>query len=125
MQDPTGLPEGPLREELGLLCASFSHSVADTLRVKTARAVKAVPGARALVVAGGVAANSMVRAMAAALAAERDLRLLLPSTGLCTDNAAMVAYTGELLARQGLCHGWDLEAIPRGRAVPDDYLRCV
>jgi N6-L-threonylcarbamoyladenine synthase len=47
---------------------------------------------------------------------------LAPSPALCTDNGAMIAFLGELLAEQGLRHGLSLEAIPRGRAVPDDYI---
>jgi N6-L-threonylcarbamoyladenine synthase len=45
---------------------------------------------------------------------------LLPPPYLCTDNGAMIAYAGELLTRHGLCHDLDMEAVPRGVAVPDD-----
>jgi N6-L-threonylcarbamoyladenine synthase len=78
---------------------------------------------RALIVAGGVAANSRVRSMAGEVAASHGLDLLLPSPSLCTDNAAMVAYAGSLLLDAGLEHGMDLDAVPRGRAIPYDYLQ--
>ena len=42
------------------LCASFNHAVAETLRIKVERALKRNPEVRALVTAGGVAANSLV-----------------------------------------------------------------
>ncbi len=103
------------------LCASFNHAVAETLRIKTERALKRNPGVRALVTAGGVAANSLVRGTMATVAEKSNLPLLIPSLELCTDNGAMIAYTGECLFLAGLRHGFDLEAIPRGRPVPWDY----
>jgi len=108
--------------ELAMVCASLNHSVADTLRVKTQRALKAEGGrgVRALVVAGGVAANSMLRRSMQELAESRGLALFMPSLPLCTDNAAMIAYAGECRVLAGECHGLDLEAVPRGRRVPED-----
>ena len=54
---------------------------------------------------------------------KRAGRLLLPPPHLCTDNGAMIAYTGELLARHGFRHDLDMEAVPRGVGVPDDLRR--
>jgi N6-L-threonylcarbamoyladenine synthase len=48
-------------------------------------------GARTICLAGGVAANSALRARAAAAAEEDGLAVYLPSREMCTDNAAMVA----------------------------------
>jgi N6-L-threonylcarbamoyladenine synthase len=107
--------------ELALVCASLAWSIADTLRVKLERALALHPEVRAVIVAGGVAANSRVRSMARGVADRHGLELILPSPGLCTDNAAMIAYTGELLLESGLEHGMDLDAVPRGRPIPDDY----
>lgn len=76
---------------------------------------------RALVAAGGVAANSYVRAALTDLARRAGLPLLLPSPALCTDNGVMVAHAGWRLASLGLGHGLALEAIPRGRTIPDDF----
>lgn len=109
-------------DELRRVCASLNWAVADTLRIKVERALEAMGGARCLVVAGGVAANSMIRAAMAELARERDLPLRMPPPSLCTDNADMVAMAGQLLFERGLAHGLDLEAVPRGRAVPLDFL---
>lgn len=108
-------------EELSLLAASFNHAVAESLRIKTARALDREPGIRSLVVAGGVAANSHVRAYLGQEARRRGLAAHLPSLRLCTDNAAMVAHAGWLALREGFSHGLDLESVPRGRAVPCDW----
>ncbi len=76
---------------------------------------------RALVAAGGVAANSYVREALGDLSRRAGLPLLLPSPALCTDNGIMVAHAGWQLASLGLGHGLALEAIPRGRSIPDDF----
>uniref|UniRef100_B8DJN8 tRNA N6-adenosine threonylcarbamoyltransferase n=1 Tax=Nitratidesulfovibrio vulgaris (strain DSM 19637 / Miyazaki F) TaxID=883 RepID=B8DJN8_NITV9 len=79
------------------------------------------PPVRALVAAGGVAANSYVREALGDLARRAGLPLLLPSPALCTDNGIMVAHAGWQLASLGLGHDLALEAIPRGRSIPDDF----
>ena len=113
----------PNPEQLALLCASFNWAVADTLRIKVERALERERGLRSLIVAGGVAANSHVRAAMAAVAAARGLVGVLPRPALCTDNAAMIAHAGWLALREGWRHGLDLESIPRGRPVPVDWTR--
>ncbi|MFW6216608.1 MAG: tRNA (adenosine(37)-N6)-threonylcarbamoyltransferase complex transferase subunit TsaD [Desulfohalobiaceae bacterium] len=116
-------PETLARENPGLAdaCASFNYSVAKALKIKVQRALGSNPDIRGLVVAGGVAANSWIRKAMQELARDKELCLYLPSLGLCTDNAAMVAYTGWLYAARGLEHGLELEAVPRGRQIPWDY----
>jgi N6-L-threonylcarbamoyladenine synthase len=115
-----GLMDNP---ELAEICASFNWAVADTLRVKVERALKRTPGVRALVAAGGVAANGMIRETLTLLAEEHGIDMILPESWLCTDNGAMVAMAGEVLHKAGLRHGMDLDAVPRGRQVPWDYRR--
>jgi N6-L-threonylcarbamoyladenine synthase len=119
------LPEGRVapNPELGLYCASVNWAVADTLRIKTERALSAHPRVRALIVAGGVAANTMVRRAMAELAQKAGVELIIPEPGFCTDNAAMIANLGSVLAWEGFSHGLDLAAVPRGCPVPFDYLR--
>ena len=112
---------GDKRAELACLCASFNWSVADTLRIKVERALKRVGPVQSLIVAGGVAANSMVRKVMGTVAEENGLVLTLPDLALCTDNGSMIAYAGWRLADAGYGHGLDLEAIPRGRVVPLDW----
>jgi N6-L-threonylcarbamoyladenine synthase len=70
--------------------------------VLTAKAVAACRqnGVADLIIGGGVAANSRLRALAAERCAAAGVRLRVPRPGLCTDNGAMVAALGaELLAR--------------------------
>lgn len=123
MADPAAIDmlSGEKRRHLSKVCASFNWSVADTLRIKVERALKKVRPVKSLVVAGGVAANSMVRETMARVARESKIQLTLPDLSLCTDNGAMIAYAGSLLAENGLFHDLGLEAIPRGRVVPLDW----
>src|SRR5437870_1846429 len=91
-----GVPQG---QELKDLCASFQEAVCDAL---TLRAMRAARTARlpALVVCGGVAANSRLRALAAERAGAEGIALHLPSPRLCTDNGALIAMAGaQRLAR--------------------------
>jgi len=105
------------------MCASVNLSVVESLCAKVERALCRFPAIHSLILAGGVAANSLLRTRAAQLMEGRTGRLLLPPPHLCTDNAAMIAYTGELLTRHGLGHDLDMEAIPKGVCVPDDLLQ--
>lgn len=113
---------GEKREKLATMCASFNWSVADTLRIKVERALKKTRGVKSLIVAGGVAANSMLRETMTRLATAKGLQLVLPDLSLCTDNGSMIAYAGSLLAEAGYRHDLSLEAIPRGRVVPNDWI---
>lgn len=104
-------------------CASFNLAVVDTLCAKAERALDRQPDLRTLVLAGGVAANSLLRERVCALMQRRGGRALVPGPQLCTDNAAMIAHAGWLLGREGFYHDLRVEAIPRGKALPDDMLQ--
>lgn len=116
---PLPSPEAAPRE-LRDFCASFNEAVVDTLCVKLVRALRQNPDIRTLVVAGGVAANSLLRQRADELMRERGGRCLIPPPDLCTDNAVMTAHAGWLLGKAGYRHGLDMETIPRGKKIPDD-----
>jgi N6-L-threonylcarbamoyladenine synthase len=75
------------------IAASFQQAVIDCLVDRT-RLALARSGAPALVVAGGVAANTPIRTALAALAVEHGRRFSVPPAWLCTDNAAMIAWAG-------------------------------
>ncbi len=72
------------------VAASFQAAVVDQLVDKLARAADEA-GATTLVLGGGVAANSTLRARVATLAADTGRSVFLPPATLCTDNAAMIA----------------------------------
>jgi N6-L-threonylcarbamoyladenine synthase len=107
--------------EIAEFCASFNYCVAMTLYKKVSRALQRSLQVQALILAGGVAANSMLRGMMSQLASEFSIRLILPRLELCTDNGSMVAYTGMCYAEKGYCHDLSVEAIPRGKTIPWDY----
>jgi N6-L-threonylcarbamoyladenine synthase len=71
------------------VAASFQKSVVEALLAKAMRAVDST-GARSFCLAGGVAANSLLRARAEDSCRERGVRCFLPSRAMCTDNAAMI-----------------------------------
>ncbi|MBA2625747.1 MAG: tRNA (adenosine(37)-N6)-threonylcarbamoyltransferase complex transferase subunit TsaD [Acidimicrobiia bacterium] len=75
------------------VAASFQAAVVDVLLAKGRRAAEEV-SAQGLCLAGGVAANSLLRERWLDACTETGLRCFLPSRSLCTDNAAMVAAAG-------------------------------
>ena len=75
------------------VAASFQAAVVDVLVAKARRAAAEV-GATGLCLAGGVAANSLLRERWLDACTEDSLRCFLPSRSMCTDNAAMVAAAG-------------------------------
>jgi N6-L-threonylcarbamoyladenine synthase len=93
------------------VAASFQEAVADVL---TRKAVKACQqhGVTDLVIGGGVAANSRLRALAADRCEQAGLRLRVPRPGLCTDNGAMVAALGSAIVSAGIA--------PSSLAIPAD-----
>jgi len=82
------------------VAASFQEAVVDVLTAKAVRAAKD-NGVDYLVLGGGVAANSRLRALAQQRCEAAGLRLRVPRPGLCTDNGAMVAALGAQLVRHG------------------------
>ena len=82
------------------VAASFQESVVDVLMLKAIAACKE-SGIDSLVIAGGVAANSRLRAVASERCEKAGIRLRIPSPALCTDNGAMVAALGSLMVAAG------------------------
>ncbi|MEA3076724.1 MAG: tRNA N6-adenosine threonylcarbamoyltransferase [Actinomycetota bacterium] len=79
--------------EIADVAASFQEAVVDVLVTK-ARAAARETGAKALCLAGGVAANSSLRERTLDACIADGLRAYLPSRAMCTDNAAMIAAAG-------------------------------
>jgi N6-L-threonylcarbamoyladenine synthase len=82
------------------VAASFQEAIVDVLLLKALAACKAT-GIDSLVIAGGVAANSRLRAVATERCAKAGVELRIPDPGLCTDNGAMVAALGSLMVSAG------------------------
>jgi N6-L-threonylcarbamoyladenine synthase len=83
------------------VCASFQEAVVDVLTAKAVRACRE-HGVDSLLIGGGVAANSRLRALAQERCESAGVRLRVPRPGLCTDNGAMVAALGARLVDAGV-----------------------
>jgi N6-L-threonylcarbamoyladenine synthase len=83
------------------VAASFQEAVADVLTRKAVQACQQ-HGVGDLIIGGGVAANSRLRALAADRCAAAGIRLRVPRPGLCTDNGAMVAALGAEIVSRGV-----------------------
>jgi len=112
------LPPGPLKpQDVADLTASFQQAAGDVLVDRTANALdlfsRRHPDGGPLVVAGGVAANTVLRARLSALAHERNIDFAAPPVHLCTDNAAMIAWAGLERLQNGPVNDMDIKPRPR------------
>jgi N6-L-threonylcarbamoyladenine synthase len=84
--------------------ADIAHAaqlaIVETLVAKTLRALEQT-GYQALVVAGGVGANALLRERLRAAAARVGVRVYYPRLEFCTDNAAMIAMAGLVRLQRG------------------------
>ncbi|MFB3890685.1 MAG: tRNA (adenosine(37)-N6)-threonylcarbamoyltransferase complex transferase subunit TsaD [Phycisphaerae bacterium] len=96
-------------QEVADIAASFQAAVVDVLRIKLRRAARLI-GAKTLILGGGVAANSALRAALTDLAARLRIPLRMPELRFCLDNAAMTAGLAFHYLREGKVDTLDLEA---------------
>ena len=99
------LPDGEIVD----LCASFQRRVVETLIERTFAAAR-WHGAKSIGIAGGVSANSRLRAEALAKSDHREIPVYIPRLSLSTDNAAMIAAAGLRLLAAGRFAPVDLNA---------------
>jgi N6-L-threonylcarbamoyladenine synthase len=99
-------PEGDV--PVADVAAAFQDSVADVLSAKTARAAVEYR-ARQVAVAGGVAANSALRAM---VQERSPVPVRLPALKYCTDNAAMIGSAAYYAYRLGETSRFDEDVVP-------------
>ncbi|MGN1188620.1 MAG: tRNA (adenosine(37)-N6)-threonylcarbamoyltransferase complex transferase subunit TsaD, partial [Lachnospiraceae bacterium] len=93
------------------LVASFQNAVVDALVSRAVMAAKE-HGLKKLGLAGGVAANSALKAALEEECARNGIKFYHPSPIFCTDNAAMIGVAGYYEYMAGVRSGWDLNAVP-------------
>ena len=113
----SGLEEAGTKAEWGDsqqradLCASFQEAVVDVLVEKTIAAARMV-GVRDITMAGGVSANSRLRAVMSREASRAGCRLFYPPLEYCMDNGAMIAHVGWMRLAGGDRSTLDIPAVP-------------
>jgi len=99
------------------LCAGFQNAVAEVLSKKAEHAIaiylEQAPRRPMMAVAGGVAANSTIRAKLETVSSAHGIEFTAPPLALCTDNAAMIAYAGLEMFEAGHVDDLSLSARPR------------
>ncbi|MDY0021411.1 MAG: tRNA (adenosine(37)-N6)-threonylcarbamoyltransferase complex transferase subunit TsaD, partial [Arenimonas caeni] len=101
------------------IARGFEDAVVETLAIKCQRALEQT-GIGTLVVAGGVGANTRLRARLQAMAEKRRGRACFPRPAFCTDNGAMIAFAGALRLQAGQAEApavtvtprWDMASLP-------------
>lgn len=105
--------EGELSEQTKAdVARAFQTAVVETLAIKCKRALVQT-GYNRLVIAGGVSANQQLRQYLADLMAELKGEVFYPAPQFCTDNGAMIAYTGFLRLKHGEKNDLAVEVKPR------------
>ena len=108
-------------QDISDLCAGFQaavlESTADRLNMGLKLFATQFGPARALVAAGGVAANQAIRGALQEVAAKAETTLIIPPPALCTDNGAMIAWAGAERLALGMTDTMD--APPRARWLLD------
>ena len=102
------------QQEIADVAASFQAAVVDTLKIKLRRAVGKT-GVKTLVIGGGVAANSALRAAVIELADKLGCAVRMPKMAYCVDNAAMVAGLAYHYLQAGIIADLTLAARPTVR----------
>ena len=93
------------------LCASFEETVTDVLLTNVLKAAKEL-GINKIALAGGVSANTYIRAKFLELEKTHNMKIYYPEPILCTDNAAMIASAGYYTYMTGNTSDLSLNAVP-------------
>jgi N6-L-threonylcarbamoyladenine synthase len=107
------------------IALAFESAVVDTLAIKCKRALQ-LTGCKRLVIAGGVSANTRLRAGLETMTAKLGASVFYARPEFCTDNGAMIAYAGAQRLRAGQQDGDRIAAVPRWPldALPPLNQRC-
>ncbi len=116
--------DGPAPQDVADLCAGFQAAAGEVIQDRCRQALKIYRKMYdlqpRLVVAGGVAANRALRRCLSDLALQEGISLQAPPIGLCTDNAAMIAWAGlERFRLNGEGDSLDFAPRPRWPLDPD------
>ena len=112
LTDNTDLTAQQVEQTKANIAYAFHEAVVDTLIIKCKRALKQT-GMKRLVIAGGVSANTMLRAEMKALMQDLKGEVFYPSLAYCTDNGAMIAYAGMQRLKAGETLALSSQAKPR------------
>lgn len=82
-------------DEINDICASFQETIAQILTYKCQLVIKSSES-KNFVLAGGVAANRLLRNRLESLCQKNNIEFYAPPVRLCTDNASMIAYVGAI-----------------------------
>jgi N6-L-threonylcarbamoyladenine synthase len=117
------LPKPLCDQDKADVAAAFQAAVAESIADRTRHAIAEFrqnwPQGHTMVVAGGVAANRTLRDTLVSVTAEAGFSFVAPPLGLCTDNAAMIAWAGIERFRLGLTDGLDFAPRPRWPLDPN------
>lgn len=103
--------EGSQQDKADIAYA-FQQAIAETLSIKCRRALQETR-LKTLVVAGGVSANQAIRKQLQSMAEQLGAKIFFPRPEFCTDNAAMIAYTGCQRLQSGQTQDLNIFARPR------------
>ncbi len=101
-----------ITDNLADLCASIQHTLVEMLLIKLKEAMKQT-GVTEVAIAGGVSANSGLRAALSALALRKGWTLYVPEFEYCTDNAAMIAMAAHFKYLRGEFVGYDIAPLAK------------
>ena len=99
-------------ENLSDICASIQHTLVQMLLTKLKRAARET-GIRDIAIAGGVSANSGLRASLIQLGTAQGWNIYIPSFDYCTDNAAMIAIAAQFKYELGDFTDQTISPLPR------------
>jgi len=101
-----------ITDNLADLCASIQYTLVEMLLIKLKEAMKQT-GVTEVAIAGGVSANSGLRAALSALALRKGWTLYVPEFEYCTDNAAMIAMAAHFKYLRGEFVGYDIAPLAK------------
>ena len=104
--------ERPTDQDKADIARAFQDAAIDTIRIKCERSLISTR-LPSLVIAGGVSANQSLRKCLAELAIKHNVEIFYPELKFCTDNGAMIAYTGALRLKNVTTQNQSIQVRPR------------